>query len=292
MNAFIGQAGIARPGFIQGAGGVELFYRDWGAGRPIVLVASWSLPSDSWGYQMQALVEAGYRTIAFDRRGHGRSTDPGHGYDFDTLADDIAAVLDALDLHDAVLVGHSMGCNEIVRYLTRHGSARTAGAVLLGTMTPFVLKTQDNPDGIDAGFFDAFREQLMRDFPQWIDDNMVPFVHPETPTGMKNWFRQMALGASLQALVACNRSLVNTDFRQELARIDVPTLLIAGENDASAPLELTARPTARLIPNATLRVYDGAPHGMFITDMARVKRDLLEFVGTIAQNRQQRVKEA
>ena len=292
MNAFIGQAGIARPGFIRGAGGVELFYRDWGAGRPVVFVSSWSLPSDSWGYQMLALLEAGYRTIAFDRRGHGRSADPGRGYDFDTLADDIAAVLDALDLHDAVLVGHSMGCNEIVRYLTRHGSARAAGAVLLGTMTPFVLKTPDNPDGIDAGFFDAFREQLMRDFPQWIDDNMVPFVHPETPMGMKNWVRQMALGASLQALVACNRSLANTDFRLELARIDVPILLIAGGNDASAPLELTARPTARLIPNATLRVYDGAPHGMFITDMARVKRDLLEFVGTIAQNRQQRAKEA
>lgn len=292
MNASIGQAGIARPGFIQGAGGVELFYRDWSAGRPVVFVASWSLPSDSWGYQMLALLEAGYRTIAFDRRGHGRSTDPGRGYDFDTLADDIAAVLAALDLHDAVLVGHSMGCNEIVRYLTRHGSARAAGAVLLGTMTPFVLKTPDNPDGIDAGFFDAFREQLMRDFLQWIDDNMVPFVHPETPMGMKNWVRQMALGASLQALVACNRSLANTDFRQELARIDVPILLIAGGNDASAPLELTARPTARLIPNATLRVYDGAPHGMFITDMARVKRDLLEFVGTIAQNRQQRAKEA
>lgn len=285
-------AGAAQPGYILGAGGIELFYRDWGAGRPVVFVASWSLPSDSWGYQMLALADAGYRTIAFDRRGHGRSTDPGGGYDFDTLADDIAAVLDSLDLHDAVLVGHSMGCNEIVRYLSRHGSARVAGAVLLGTMTPFVLKTQDNPDGIDAGFFETFREQLMCDFPQWIADNMVPFVHPETPAGMKAWVTQMALGASLQALVACNRSLVYTDFRLELARIDVPVLLIAGENDASAPFGLTARPTARLIPNATLRVYEGAPHGMFITDMARVKRDLLEFADAIAQNRQQLMKEA
>lgn len=290
MKASIQEAGIARPGYIPGADGVELFYRDWGAGRPVVFVASWSLPSDSWSYQMLALLEAGYRTIAFDRRGHGRSTDPavrrpGSGYDFDTLADDIAAVLETLDLHDAVLVGHSMGCNEIVRYLTRHGSARVAGAVLLGTMTPFVLKTPDNPDGIDAGFFEALRGQLMRDFPQWIDDNMVPFVHPETPAGMKNWVRQMALGASLHALLACNRALVHTDFRPELARIDVPTLLIAGEMDASAPLELTARPTARLIPDATLRVYENAPHGMFITDMARVKHDLLEFAETIAQNR-------
>ena len=284
MNASIHAAGIARPGFIRSAG-VELFYRDWGKGRPVVFVASWSLPSDSWCYQMQALVDAGYRAIAFDRRGHGRSSDPGQGYDFDTLADDIAAVLEALDLRDAVLVGHSMGCNEIVRCLTRHGSARVAGAVLLGTMTPFVLKTRDNPDGIEPGFFDALREQLVRDFPQWIDENMVPFVHPGTPAGMKDWVRQMALGASLHALVECNRSLVHTDFRPELARIDVPVLLVAGELDASAPLDLTARATARLVPHATLRVYEGAPHGMFITDMARVKRDLLEFADTIAQNR-------
>ncbi len=292
MHASTQQAGVARPGFVEGAGGVELFYRDWGAGRPVVFVASWSLPSDSWGYQMLALLDAGYRTIAFDRRGHGRSTDPGRGYDFDTLADDIAAVLDSLDLRDAVLVGHSMGCNEIVRYLTRHGSARVAGAVLLGTMTPFVLKTRDNPDGIDAGFFETFREQLMRDFPQWIDDNMVPFVHTDTPAGMKDWVRQMALGASLQALLACNRSLVNTDFRQELARIDVPTLLIAGELDASAPLDLTARATARLMPHARLRVLEGAPHGMFITHMAEIKRELLEFADAIAQNRQHLLREA
>ena len=283
---------LARPGFIRGAGGVELFYRDWGAGRPVVFVASWSLPSDSWGYQMLALVEAGYRAIAFDRRGHGRSLDPGRGYDFDTLADDIAAVLDALDLRGAVLVGHSMGCNEILRYLSRHGDARVAGAALLGTMTPFALKTGDNPDGIEAAVFEDVRAQLMRDFPQWIDDNMVPFVYPETAPGMKSWVRQMALGASLHALVECHRALADTDLRRELARIDVPVLLIAGDADASAPLELTARPTARLLPKARLRVYEGAPHGMFITHMAEVNRELLEFADGIAQNRRQRETEA
>lgn len=292
MNAPATHAGvvpaIARPGFIRGAEGVELFYRDWGAGRPVVFVASWSLPSDSWAYQMLALAEAGYRCVAFDRRGHGRSADPGRGYDFDTLADDIAAVLEALDLRDAVLVGHSMGCNEILRYLSRHGGDRVAGAVLLGTMTPFVLKTADNPDGIDASCFETFRnEQLMRDFPRWIDENMVPFVHPETPAGIKDWVRRMALGASLHALAACHRALVQADFRRELGAIDVPVLLIAGELDASAPLEPTARATARLLPRATLRVYPGAPHGMFITHMAEVKRDLLEFAGAIAQNRRQ-----
>jgi len=271
---------------MRGAGGVGLFCRDWGSGRPVVFVASWSLPSDSWSYQMLALNEAGYRTVAFDRRGHGRSDDPGGGYDFDTLADDLAAVLDQRDLHNAILVGHSMGCNEIVRYLSRHGSARVAGAVLLATMTPFVLKTADNPDGIDAAWFEHFRrEQLMRDFPGWIDENMEPFVHAQTPAGIKDWVRQMALGASLQALVECNRALVQTDFRAELGDVDVPVLVIAGDRDASAPLDLTARATVRLLPDARLKVYEGAPHGMFITHQAEVNRDLLEFADAMAQNR-------
>lgn len=271
---------------VQGAGGVDLFCRDWGQGRPVVFVASWSLPSESWSYQMLAMNEAGYRTVAFDRRGHGRSGDPGGGYDFDTLADDLAAVLDQRDLHDAVLVGHSMGCNEIVRYLSRHGRARVAGAVLLATMTPFVLDTADNPDGIDAAFFENFRrEQLMRDFPQWIDANMVPFVYSDTPAGIKGWVKQMALGASLQALVECHRALVKTDFRAELAGVDVPVLVIAGDQDASAPLALTARATVGLLPDARLKVYEGAPHGMFITHQAEVNRDLLEFADAIAQNR-------
>jgi len=271
---------------MRGAGGVGLFCRDWGSGRPVVFVASWSLPSDSWSYQMLALNEGGYRTVAFDRRGHGRSGDPGGAYDFDTLADDLAAVLDQLDLHGAILVGHSMGCNEIVRYLSRHGSARVAGAVLLATMTPFVLKTADNPDGIDAAWFEHFRrEQLMRDFPGWIDENMEPFVHAQTPAGIKDWVKQMALGASLQALVECNRALVQTDFRAELGDVDVPVLVIAGDRDASAPLDLTARATVRLLPDARLKVYEGAPHGMFITHQAEVNRDLLEFADAIAQNR-------
>lgn len=282
----------ATPNVVRTGDGVDLFYRDWGSGRPVVFVAGWSLPSESWSYQMLALKGAGYRVIAFDRRGHGRSSDPGRGYDFDTLADDLGAVLDALDLRDALLVGHSMGCNEILRYLSRHGNARVAGAALLGTMTPFVLKTPDNPDGIDATFFEAMRrEQLMVDFPQWIDENMVPFVYPETPAGIKDWVRGMALGASLQALVECNRALASTDFRAELPDIDVPVLLIAATDDASAPIAPTAEPTARLLPNATLRRYEGAPHGMFITHRARVNADLLEFADGIVHNRRHTILE-
>lgn len=286
-------ASLPTPGFIRTKDGVDLFYRDWGSGRPVLFVASWSLPSESWSYQMLALREAGYRVIAFDRRGHGRSTDPGCGYDFDTLADDLAAVLEALDLHEVTLVGHSMGCNEIVRYLARHGDARVAGAALLGTMTPFVLNTPDNPDGIDAAYFETVRrEQLMVDFPQWIDENMVPFVRPDTPSGMRDWVRDMALGASLQALVECQRALAGTDFRAELPRIRVPVLLVAGTADASAPFALTAEPSARLLPNARLRVYEDAPHGMFITHRAEVNADLLEFAATLGHNRRQTIMEA
>lgn len=280
------QPRVHAPNTVRTRDGVDLFYRDWGSGRPVVFVASWSMPSESWSYQMLALQEAGCRAIAFDRRGHGRSSDPGGGYDFDTLADDLAAVLDALDLRDAVLVGHSMGCNEIVRYLARHGCARVAGAVLLATMTPFVLNTPDNPGGIDASVFEEVRRtQLMTDLPRWIDDNMEPFLLPETARGTRDWVRQMVHGASLQALCACQRALSETDFRADLPAIDVPVLLVAGALDASAPFELTAQASARLLPRATLRLYEDAPHGMFVTHRARLERDLLEFIGALGHNR-------
>lgn len=278
-TATFSAACVTRANTIRTADGTELFYREWGTGRPVLFVASWSLPSESWQYQMMYLLDRGYRVIAFDRRGHGRSSDPGRGYDFDTLAGDIAAVIETLDLDGVTLVGHSMGCNEIVRYLARHGTRRVAAAALLGTVTPYLPKAEDNPDGIDPAFFAAFRdEQLVRDFPQWVADNMVPFVYEETPQGMKDWIRQLCFTASLQALRECNVSLTQTDFRQDLPRIDIPVMLIAGDADATCPLELTAKRSAALLPKPTLKVYEGAPHGMFITHMERVNGDLLEFL--------------
>jgi len=270
---------ISAPGYIRTRDGADLFYRDWGQGQPVLFVAGWSLPSDMWQYQMLALSQRGLRCIAFDRRGHGRSSDPGRGYDFDTLADDIAAVIAALDLQDVTLVGHSMGCNEIVRYVSRHGAARIQRIAMLGTMTPMICRDDSNPGGIDPALLEYFRtQQLGRDYPQWIDENLPPFVAPETPSGMRNWLRQLALGASLQALVACNRSLAGADFRAELPRIARPVLVIAGDRDVSAPFELTARPTMALLPDAQLRLYEGAPHGMFVTHVERVNDDLLTFL--------------
>ena len=268
----------AAQGPIRATDGTALFHRDWGDGPPVVFVASWSLPSDSWAYQMLALSDAGLRCVAYDRRGHGRSDDPGRGYDFDTLADDLAAVMETLDLRGATLIGFSMGTGEIVRYLTRHGAGRVARIVLIGTTTPMLARAPDNAGGIDPAIFEAFRrESLMRDFPGWIDDNMVPFVTPETPQGLRNWVRDMALRTSAKALLECNRTLTAADFRAELRAIAVPTLVVHGDRDATCPIELTGRPTAALVRGARLAVYEGAPHGLFLTHMDRLNADLLAF---------------
>ena len=276
----------ARPGFITTSGGVELFYRDWrpeGAtanGETFVFVPSYSLPSDMWAYQMLPLLRQGFRCIAYDRRGHGRSSDPGGGYDYDTLADDLAAVIDTLDLSDITLVGYSMGGAEAVRYLTRHGSARVARLALVASTLPMLAKTPDNPDGIDRAYADAFQQDLTADYPQWLADNARPFAGPDASQAMIDWIREMALRTSHHALFACNETVIRGDFRDELRDVDVPTLIVQGDADVSNPLELTSRRTARLIPDARLVVYEGAPHGIFLSDAARLTADLAAFAST------------
>jgi pimeloyl-ACP methyl ester carboxylesterase len=274
---------IAAPNTVATKDGVHLFYRDWPGShpqaRPVLFVGGWSMPSGSWGYQMMALQQRGLRCIAFDRRGHGRSSDPGGGYDFDTLAGDIAAVIEALDLRDVVLAGHSMGCNEIVRYLTRFGSARIDRIALLGPMTPGVALSPPNPGGVDPALLEQFRSrQLLRDYPLWIEENIEPFV-PGANATTNAWLAAMALDNSLQALHDCQAAVQGAGMADELRAIGVPTLIIAGDRDVSAPLELTARRSAALIPDARLRIIEGAAHGMFITHVERVNAELLEFIG-------------
>ena len=272
------RSGLPGP-FIETGDGERLFFKDWGSGAPIVFLAAWALPSDMWDYQMAPLSEEGFRTVAYDRRGHGRSSRPGGGYDYDTLADDLAAVLNALDLHEVTLVGMSMAGGEIVRYLTRHGARRIARVVFVGTnATPFLLQTPDNPHGIPAKRFEDFqRRALLRDYPQWLEDNRQPFFVPETSRSMQDWIKMLMLGTSMQALVGCSRSQASTDFRGELRKIGVPALIIHGDNDVSAPIDLTGRPTAELIPGAELRVYEGAPHGLFLTHTERLTDDIRRF---------------
>jgi pimeloyl-ACP methyl ester carboxylesterase len=267
-----------RSSWVERDDGTALFHRDWGQGKPIVFVHSWAVNSDMWAYQMMPLVRAGYRCIAHDRRGHGRSSDPGRGYDYDTLSDDLAALIETLDLHDVTLVGHSMGCGEILRYCTRHGASRLRRIALLAPVAPFMLKTTDNPDGIDNAFFQAARTAWQRDLPRWIAENTAPFFTPDTSPQIAQWCVNMLLQASLQAIVESSVAAAETDFRAELTRIATPALVIHGTADVSAPLALTGQRVAKLIPGSELRVYEGAPHGLFVTHLERINADLLRFV--------------
>lgn len=266
-----------RRGPVIARDGTELFVRDWGEGRPLVFLSGWTLTSEMWAYQAAELSDQGFRCVAYDRRGHGRSDDPGRGYDYDTLADDLADVLAARDLKDVTLVAHSMASGEIARYMTRHGGARVRSLVFLAPTTPFLTKTADNPMGVPAEVFEQVRQGWLHDFPKWIDENADPFVTPQTSEGMKAWIKQMMTSCSMKAVIECNKTMVSTDFRPDLARIRVPALVIHGNKDASAPLPLTGQRTAALIPGARLLVYEGAPHGLFVTHIDRVNADLLAF---------------
>ncbi|HMB27475.1 MAG TPA: alpha/beta hydrolase [Blastocatellia bacterium] len=267
-----------RTPFIVTSDGANLFYKDWGNGKPVVFVHGWALNSDMWQYQMIHLADQGLRCVAYDSRGHGRSSDHGRGYDYDTLAGDLAAVIEQLNLREVTLVGHSMGCGVVVRYLSRHGPRRVARVALVSPSLPFILKTEDNPDGVDKIVFERLRATWSRDFPKWLADNARPFFTPETSTEMVQWGIRMCLQASMKALIDCNRTDTETDFRGELPKITAPTLIIHGDKDVSTPLEATGRKTARLIPGSRLEVYEGAPHGLMFTHMDRFNRDLHDFI--------------
>lgn len=254
--------------------GAQLFHRDWGKGKPILFVAGWSLSSEMWNYQTVPLVERGFRCIAFDRRGHGRSDEPGRGYDYDTLADDMATVIDRLDLRDVTLVAHSFGGGEAVRYLTRHGARRVKRLVLIAPSTPYLTKTADNPGGVDPKAFEHLRAVIARDYPKWMEDNEEPFVVSSTSRGTRAWLKGLMLQCSLPALLECNKIMTRTDFRPEVRAITVPTEVIHGDIDRSFPVELTGRPTTALIAGSRLTVVEGAPHAIFVTHADRLNADI------------------
>jgi non-heme chloroperoxidase len=268
---------------VHGHDDVSLFYRDWSEGEPVFFCAAWALSSVAWQYQMMSVVDSGRRAVAYDRRGHGRSDDPGSGYDYDTLAEDLGRVLEHLDLRDVTLVAHSMGSGEAVRYLTRHGSARVARLVLLAPTTPFILQTPDNPVGVDGDLFARRRTEWRSDFGRWILENEPPYFGDGQPGCdvsplLREWTKEDMLTATLQAVIEFQRSAVETDFREELAQVSVPTLIVQGDADASAPLALTGQRTAELIPNSQLLVYENAPHGLYLTHGARLNSDLRAFI--------------
>jgi non-heme chloroperoxidase len=269
---------LGRQPYIETSDGTLLFYEDWGAGNPILFIHGLVLSSQVWRYNMLPLSDRGFRCVAYDRRGHGRSTQPGGGYDYDTLADDLACVINQLDLRGLTLVGHSMSGGEIVRYLSRHGAERVARIVLVAPSLPFTLKTPDNPDGVERSALDQLRASWCRDFPKWIADNTPPFFTPETSDAQMQWGMSLTWQTSLKALIACHRALTETDFRREVAAITLPTLILHGDKDASCQIDFTGRRTAKMIKGSQFKVYPGAPHGLIITHAEQFNADLAQFV--------------
>ena len=267
-----------RSPFVITNDGTRLFVQDWGNGRPVVFLSAWTFHSNVWGSYVATLTARGFRCIAPDRRGHGRSEAPNGGYDLDTLTDDVATVVEQLDLRDVVLVAHSMGSIEAVRYCAGRGSKRVARLVLAAPVTPFILKTTNNPEGVPSEFIEAQDEAVASDFPRWIEENEEPFFTPDTPRETRSWIKAMMLSVPLPVALACRKTISAADLREHVQRIAFPTLIVHGDKDASAPLPITGARTARMIPNCKLIVYPGAPHGIVLTHRQRFVSDLLAFL--------------
>ncbi len=271
-------AATARTPTIRAKDGTFLFHRDWGEGRPVVFAASWALSSEMWAYQVAHLSDAGFRCIAYDRRGHGRSDVPSTGYDLDTLADDLAAVIDATGASQVDLVTHSMGGPEAIRYLARHGTAKVRRVAMLAPAGPCLIAGPDNPYGAPRAAFESRVQEWRADFPKWVRDNQKPFFTPQTSQAMQEWLVGQLLSTPAPVAIATFRALFQADVRPDLAKIDRPTLILHGDKDASAPLEITGRRVAAGIRGAELKVYPGAPHGLFVTHLDQVNRDLEAFL--------------
>ncbi|MPR34805.1 alpha/beta fold hydrolase [Salmonirosea aquatica] len=261
---------------------IELFYQDLGQGDPVVLIHGWPLNSAMWDYQLAELPKHNLRVIAYDRRGFGKSSKPWDGYDYDTLADDLKAVLDTLDLENVTLVGMSMGGGEVARYMGRHGGARVAKVAFISSVTPYMLKTDDNPDGVDQSVFDDIMENLKKDRAGFLQDFGKQFYgvnmlnHPVSQGHLDGDFMR-AYKASHKATLDCAEAFAMTDFRQDLTKINVPTLIIHGSGDKTVPIEASGERTAEALPDAEYIVYDGAPHGLFYTEKDRLNEDLIAF---------------
>lgn len=267
---------------------VEIFYQDWGAGRPVVLIHGWPLNSDMWEKQATFLAEHGLRVITYDRRGFGRSEQPWGNYDYDTLAGDLDSLLDTLDLRDVALIGFSMGGGEVVRYLSLYGTERVSQAVLISAVTPYLMKTDDNPDGVDPRIFETNEEQIRTDRPAFLHDFGPKFygrsmVNHTVSEPVLEWTQNMALTGSLRATLATANAWSSTDFRNDLASISIPVLVIHGTSDGTVPIDNSGRRTAKLLPNATLSEFDGEPHGLFLTASDRLNKELLAFIGGVPE---------
>jgi non-heme chloroperoxidase len=264
--------------------GTQIYYKDWGSGQPIVFSHGWPLCSDSWEAQMLFLASKGYRCVAPDRRGHGRSSQPWNGNDMDTYADDLAAVMDSLDLKNAVLVGFSTGGGEVARYIGRHGSKRVAKAALIAAVPPLMLKTPANPGGLPMDVFDGLRAASLADRSKlYLDVASGPFFGFNRPgakvsQGMIYSFWLQGMLAGHKNTYDCIKAFSETDCTEDLKKFDVPTLIVHGDDDQIVPIDASGRASAKIVKNATLKVYAGAPHGLADTHKDQLNADLLAFV--------------
>ena len=268
--------------------GTKLFYKDWGTGQPVVFSHGWPLNADAWDDQLMFVASHGYRAIAHDRRGHGRSSQSWDGNDMDTYADDLAAVIEQLDLNDAVLVGHSTGGGEVARYIGRHGTSRVAKAVLVGAIAPLMLKTPGNPDGTPIEAFDGIRAGVAGDRSQFYKDLSAPFFGANRPDstvsqGVRDMFWLWSMQVGLKAAYDCVKVFSETDLTEDLKKFDVPTLIIHGDDDQIVPIGPSALLSSKLVKGATLTIYPGAPHGLTVTLKEQFNVDLLSFIRSPAR---------
>jgi len=263
--------------------GNRIFYKDWGKGQPIVFSHGWPLNADTWDEQLFFFASNGYRAIAYDRRGHGRSSQPWNGNDMDTFADDLSSLVDQLSLKDAVLTGHSSGAGDVTRYLGRYGTQRVAKAVLVSSIPPLMVKTDANPSGTPKAGFDATRAALLKDKAQFYKDLAFPFFGANRPEskvseGVRDEFFVQCMQAGFKAAYDGIKAFSETDFTEDLQKIDIPVLIIHGEDDQNVPIDDSAKMSSKILKRAILKIYPGAPHGLPVTHRDQFNADLLSFI--------------